>query len=290
MASSISKWSLVPSMSWPMASMSWASPVLLAFNFAPSKAFLRDWFLLSLSPLTEFPLHLIKSSRTMRLDHMMRSVEIFCREFRVWIHLTIVAQLIRLMVYLRCSVGRGMRSRMVSDGMCRMVSLGMDLMLSCWMGWMARSRVMWWTVMRLWMSLIHLAHWLIEIKVLGQFVLIACRRCSRVACRWRSIVGWFIWVVRATVWVPVIAISIAVLVALAWIISIRFSTVKVILLPLVSTRVWQGIHRNSILALTVWNYTVVRGTKWLPCVSLDKTYGRVLVLNLLVWFRFLYLF
>ena len=44
------------------------------------------------------------------------------------------------------------------------------------------------------------------------------------------------------------------------------------------------------MALTVWNYTVVRGTKWLPCVSLDKTYSRVLVLNLLVFFRFLYLF
>ena len=80
---SISKRSLVPSMSWSMASVSWAPPILLAFDLTLSEAFFREWFLLSLPSLGEFSLHFIEGTRAMGLDHVVWSIEVFLGEFRV---------------------------------------------------------------------------------------------------------------------------------------------------------------------------------------------------------------
>ena len=84
MTCSISKLSLVPSMSWPVASVSWrTSPILLAFDLTLSEALFRKWFLLSLPSLGEFFLHLIEGTRAVGLDHVVWSIEVFLGEFRV---------------------------------------------------------------------------------------------------------------------------------------------------------------------------------------------------------------
>lgn len=91
MTCSISKRSLVPSMSWPVASVSWASPILLAFDLTLSKTLFREWFLLSLPSLGEFSLHLIEGTRAVGLDHVVWSIEVFFGEFREGVQLAVVA-------------------------------------------------------------------------------------------------------------------------------------------------------------------------------------------------------